>query len=65
MIEPMAREVREKYMQELDGADVREHAIHRRMSRINYSRRCAEASAVQAYQKRELSLAQAWRSDMW
>jgi DNA polymerase I len=53
MIEPMAREVREKYMQELEDADVRELAIHRRVSRINYSRRCAEASAVKAYQKRD------------
>jgi DNA polymerase, archaea type len=57
MIEPMAREVRERYMQELEGADVKELAIHRRVSRMNYSRRCAEASAVRAYQKRGLSLA--------
>jgi DNA polymerase I len=57
MIEPMAKEVREKYMQELEDADVRELSIHRRVSRINYSRRCAEASAVRAYQKRGLSLA--------
>jgi DNA polymerase I len=57
MIEPMAREVREKYMLELEDADVRELAIHRRVSRLNYSRRCAEASAVQAYQKRRLALA--------
>jgi DNA polymerase I len=48
IIEPMAREVREKYMLELEDADVRELAIHRRVSRINYSRRCAEASAVKA-----------------
>jgi DNA polymerase, archaea type len=39
-IESMAREVREKYMHELEGADVRELAIHRRVSRMNYSRRC-------------------------
>jgi DNA polymerase, archaea type len=57
MIEPMAREVREKYMQELEDADVRELAIHRRVSRMNYSRRCAEASAVEAYQKRGIHLA--------
>jgi DNA polymerase, archaea type len=57
MIEPMAKGVREKYMQELEDADVRELAFHRRVSRINYSRRCAEASAVRAYQKRGLSLA--------
>jgi DNA polymerase, archaea type len=57
MIEPMAREVREKYMSELEDADIRELAIHRRVSRINYSRKCAEASAVKAYHKRGLPLA--------
>jgi DNA polymerase, archaea type len=54
MIEPMAREVRERYMQELEGADVKDLAIHRRVSRMDYSRRCTEASAVKAYQKRGL-----------
>ena len=34
-------------MDELDGADVKELAIHRRVSGLNYSHRCAEASAVQ------------------
>jgi DNA polymerase, archaea type len=57
MIQPMAREVHEKYMLELADADVRELAIHRRVSRMNYSRRCAEASAVKAYQKQGLPLA--------
>jgi DNA polymerase, archaea type len=56
-IEPMAQEVCRKYMLGLEDADVRELAIHRRLSRVNYSRRCAEASAVQAYQKRGLPLA--------
>jgi signal transduction protein with GAF and PtsI domain len=36
---------------------VGELAIHRRVSRMNYSRWCAEASAVKAYQKRGLSSA--------
>jgi DNA polymerase I len=44
-------------MRELKDADVRELAIHRRVSRMNYSRRCAEASAVRAYQKRGIPLA--------
>jgi hypothetical protein len=35
---------------------VRELAIHRRLSRVNYSQRCVETSAVGAYQKRGLSL---------
>jgi DNA polymerase, archaea type len=51
-IEPLAKEVRKKYVQGLDCADVKELAIHRRLSRVHYSRRCAEASAVKAYQKR-------------
>jgi len=42
MIEPKAQEVREKYMREHEDADKRELAIHRRVSRLNYSRRCAE-----------------------
>jgi hypothetical protein len=48
---------REKYISELKDADVSELAIHRRLSRVNYSRRCAEASAVQAYQNRGHQLA--------
>lgn len=39
------------------SADVRELAIHRRVSRMNYSRRCSEASVERAYQKRGISLA--------
>ena len=53
-IEPKAQEVRRRYMDELGEAEVRELAIHRR---VNYLRRCAEALAVQAYQKRDLPLA--------
>lgn len=55
-VEQDAQEVRDKYMLRLGDADVRELAIHRRLSRVNYSRRCAEASAVKAYQKRGFSL---------
>ena len=56
-IEPKARQVYRRYMDELDGADVKELAIHRRVSRLNYSRRCAEASAVQAHMKQGIPLA--------
>ena len=56
-IEPKAREVYKRYLDELDSADVRELAIHRRVSRLNYSRRCAEASAVQAHLKQGMPLA--------
>jgi len=63
-IEPVAQEVRAKYMGGLKDADVTELAIHRRVSRMNYSRRCAEASEVKAYQKCGLPLAPGMRSDM-
>jgi DNA polymerase I len=55
-IETRARQVYRKYMDELDGADVKELAIHRRVSRLNYLRRCAEASAVQAHMKQGIPL---------
>jgi DNA polymerase I len=59
MVEPDAEEVRAKYMRELVDADidVRELAIHRRVGRLSYSRRCAEASAVKAHEKQGLNLA--------
>jgi DNA polymerase I len=56
-IEPKARGVGRRYMEELEEADVRELAIHRRVSRMSYSRRCAEASAVQAHLKQGIPLA--------
>jgi DNA polymerase I len=62
-IAPLAKHVREKYMLELEGADVKGLAIHCRVSRMGYSRRCAEASAVQTYQKRGLTLSPGRRSD--
>ena len=34
-IEPKARQVYRRYMDELDGADVKELAIHRWVSRLN------------------------------
>ena len=55
-VEPAAQEVREKYMLGLEDADARDLAIHRRLSRVSYSKRCAEASAVKAYQKGGFSL---------
>ena len=56
-IEPKARQIYRRYMDELEDADVKELAIHRRVSRLNYSRRCAEASAVQAHMKQGIPLA--------
>ena len=56
-IEPKAREVYRRYVDELEGADVKELAIHRRVGKLNYSRRCAEASAVQVHMKQGIPLA--------
>ena len=56
-IEPKSWDIYRKYLDELDDADVKELAIHRRVSRLNYSRRCAEAFAVQAHMKQGLPLA--------
>jgi hypothetical protein len=44
-------------LDELDAVDFKELAIHRRVSRLNYSRKCAEASAVQAHMKQGIPLA--------
>ena len=63
MLLPDAKEVCERYTKEPVGVDVKDLAIHRRSSRVNYSRRCAEAWAVKAYQKRGISLAPGM--DMW
>jgi DNA polymerase I len=52
IVEPKAQKVRDRYMQELVGADVKDLAIHRKLSLMKYSRRCAEA-----YQKCEVPLA--------
>jgi hypothetical protein len=42
----------------MKAADVRELVnIHRRVSRLKYSRKCAEASAVQAHMQQGLPLA--------
>jgi len=56
-IEPKAQEVRRRYIEELGEADARELAIHRRVSRLSYSRWCTEASAVKAHLKQGLPLA--------
>lgn len=56
-VEPRAREIYRRHLDGLEKADARELAIHRRVSRLNYSRRCAEASAVKAHLRQGISLA--------
>jgi DNA polymerase I len=56
-LEPFSQEIRSRYLEDLESAEPADLAIRRRVSRLSYSRRCAEASAVQACQKNGLSLA--------
>jgi len=55
-IEPKALDVHRRYLTELEGADVKEMAVRRRVSRLSYSRRCAEASAVEAHLRQGIAL---------
>ena len=55
--ESQARQIHEKYLDGLKDADVKEMVIHRRVGRLNYARRCIEASAVQAHERLGLYLA--------
>ena len=48
-LRPKAKKTYMKYLEGLGDAEIRDLAICRRVSRLNYSRRCAEASAVKAY----------------
>jgi len=57
VVEPLAREIARRYRDGLGEAEVRELAIHRRVSRLRYSRRCVEASAVQAHLRQGIPLA--------
>ena len=52
-------------MNDLGNADVRDLAIHRRVSRLKYSRRCAEASAVQAHMRQGIPLAPGMKWATW
>ncbi len=56
-IEPKTHEINRGYKDCLVDVDVRELDIHRRVSRLNYSHRCAEASAVKAHLENGISLA--------
>ena len=56
-IQPRAQEIYNRYIAKREEVDVRELAIHRQVSKLNYPRRCAEASAVQAHMKCGIQLA--------
>jgi len=50
-MEPELDGIHNKYFEGLAEADAGEMVIRRRLSRLNYSRRCPEASAVQAHRR--------------
>lgn len=55
--ETKARIVYDRYFDGLEDADAKKLTIYRRTGRLSYSHRCAEASAVQAYRRRGITLA--------
>jgi len=56
-IAPKARGVRRRYVDMLDQADISEMTIRRRVGTLCHSRRCVEASAVQAHMEQGYPLA--------
>ncbi|MCJ7445985.1 MAG: type B DNA-directed DNA polymerase [Methanotrichaceae archaeon] len=48
-MEPELYDIRKRYLEGLVEVDVNELVIRRRLSRLSYSRKCPEASAVQAH----------------
>jgi hypothetical protein len=48
-VDPKAQWIFRRYRNGLVDIDIKELDIHRRVGRLNYSRRCAEASAVKAH----------------
>ena len=51
-----AREIKNRYTTGLGQADPKDLAIHRRVSRINYSRRCAEGSAIKELKEQGITI---------
>jgi len=51
LLEPRVRAVYHRYLDGLGVADPEDLAIHRHISRCRYSRRCLEASALDAYRR--------------
>jgi len=51
-IEPQALEIAKRYHRGLQGADPSEMVIHRRISKLNYEKRCVQASAIAAFRRK-------------
>ena len=55
-IKPQALEIVKRYHRELQGADPSQMVIHRRISKLNYEKRCVQASAIAAYRRKGLKV---------
>jgi DNA polymerase I len=55
-LEGKIREIYERYLKNLRNVDPRELVIRRRIGKINYSRKCPEASAIEAYRRLGIKL---------
>ncbi|NYT01427.1 MAG: type B DNA-directed DNA polymerase [Methanosarcinales archaeon] len=55
--EEQMRSIGQRYILELPGASPEEMVIRRRVSRLSYTRRCAEGSAVEAFRRRKIQVA--------
>jgi DNA polymerase I len=51
-IKPQALEIAKRYHRELPRADPSQMVIHRRISKLNYEKRCVQASAIAAYRRK-------------
>jgi DNA polymerase I len=51
-IKPQALEIAKRYHRGLQCADLSQMVIHRRISKLNYEKRCVQASAIQAFRRK-------------
>jgi DNA polymerase I len=51
-IKPQALEIAKRYHRGLQGANPSEMVIHRRINKLNYEKRCVQASALAAYRRK-------------
>ena len=51
-IKPQALEIAKRYHRELSRADPSQMVIHRRMSKLNYEKKCVQASAIAAFRRK-------------
>jgi DNA polymerase I len=52
IIKSQVLQIMNRYLRELARADPSEMVIHRRISKLNYEKRCVQASAIQAFRRK-------------